>query len=418
MKLKADGIYQDSHGTLYERPTIDGRRTWRKLDSVTVRDAKAEMAGKRTLQAQSALGLVRDPYAPPAATVAELAEGYIKAGCPKKSHHARTGTQLAQEVDRIDTVLRHLGSYQADGLKPKDAHAFAAARRSEMREGFTGGRTIDMELSTLMSLLNWSIGVGKLDKLPPVCLNRPKFRQETVVHCRDNMPQDANELHALAAYLFDDPRSESLGWQLLLEAFTGCRTAEVLKMRWDAKPRQAGFIEGDWLWLERSKGGVNPFAQIHPDLRDLLEALKRWRDTRYAIACREAIEMQLPVPELSPYFVPSNRCPGKPCNKGSLTHALSRIGPIIAGEGAVRTSHGLRAYYVTVRRSQGISDAQVAAEIGDKSGASIIVSTYGAIPDNWRGGKSLDWIPQEKEPAWSCLDLGPENVVQMQSCGL
>jgi hypothetical protein len=46
------------------------------------------------------------------------------------------------------------------------------------------------------------------------------------------------------------------------------------------------------------------------------------------------------------------------------------------------TSHGMRAYYVTVRRSQGIKDGQIAAEIGDKSGVALIVSTYGDLPPN------------------------------------
>ncbi len=53
----------------------------------------------------------------------------------------------------------------------------------------------------------------------------------------------------------------------------------------------------------------------------------------------------------------------------------------------------------------GISDAQIADEIGDKSGASIIVSTYGSVPPNWRGATGLSWMPANEKPAWEILDM-------------
>jgi integrase len=207
---------------------------------------------------------------------------------------------------------------------------------------------------------------------------------------------DAAELHTVAAHLLDNPRSEALGWQLLLEALTGCRTGEVLRLRWDARHRQEpGFIEGEWLWLARSKGGVNPFAAIHPALRDCLEAMKRWRA---AGRWRN-----------NPFFVPSFRHSSKPASALGLTHRLRLAGPRLVGRHL--TSHGLRSFYVTVRRSQGTADAQIAAEIGDKTGAAIIVSTYGSVPPNWQGQAGLDWIPKAGSPAW-----GPwlkANVVRM-----
>lgn len=89
-----------------------------------------------------------------------------------------------------------------------------------------------------------------------------------------------------------------------------------------------------------------------------------------------------------------------PVDRHTLTYGLTRrAGPIIAK--APRTSHDLRAFYVTVRRSQGIPDAQIAAEIGDRMGAAIIASTYGAIPPNWRGGPQIDFLPTKQEKAWS-----------------
>jgi hypothetical protein len=63
----------------------------------------------------------------------------------------------------------------------------------------------------------------------------------------------------------------------------------------------------------------------------------------------------------------------------------------------------MRSFFVTVRRSQGIADGQIAAEIGDSSGAAIIASTYGSIPPNWQGGTVLTWLPENSPPAWGDL---------------
>ena len=63
-----------------------------------------------------------------------------------------------------------------------------------------------------------------------------------------------------------------------------------------------------------------------------------------------------------------------------------------------------------------ISDAQIAAEIGDASGASIIASTYGAVPPNWKGStQKLTWTPTKGAPAWEVLKLGkaPKNIVRL-----
>jgi hypothetical protein len=54
-----------------------------------------------------------------------------------------------------------------------------------------------------------------------------------------------------------------------------------------------------------------------------------------------------------------------------------------------------------VRRPEFIPDPVIAAEIGDKTGVSIIESTYGRLPPNWKtatAGK-LSWMPEGKA-AW------------------
>ncbi|MDB6020030.1 MAG: hypothetical protein JWR19_4519, partial [Pedosphaera sp.] len=79
-----------------------------------------------------------------------------------------------------------------------------------------------------------------------------------------------------------------------------------------------------------------------------------------------------------------------------------------------RTPHGLRSYYVTKRRSDGATDREVAAEIGDKT-VSLIQDTYGDIPENWRGGKKLSWLPKEGLPAWRRWDPPENKIIDIKS---
>jgi len=60
----------------------------------------------------------------------------------------------------------------------------------------------------------------------------------------------------------------------------------------------------------------------------------------------------------------------------------------------------------------------IAAEIGDKSGATIIEKVYGGLPPNWMTtdkGK-IGWLPANGEPAWKLfLERRPENLLQLPS---
>jgi integrase len=382
----APGIYRDlTTGLLYERPTLDGKRTWRRLFARSIKLAKEEIATKRADRGRARLGLAVDPYAKPkATTVGEILEAYSKAGCPDRHGHPRPPKAKTAEL----THCRRLaGFWQA--LRPADLTAkrfreyFEAIQRAK---GRSGRRATDRELASLANACRFATDQGLLES-NPFPASRQRFQIEAeVTHCRDCAPASTLELHRLAAMLFESRKSEVLGWQLLFEAFSGTRTNEALKLRRDAGPRQAGHRDGQWLWLQRSKRGVNPFALIHGALQLWLEAHARW------------IAQRFPT---SPWYFPSPTNPTQPVGVGSLSHSLRRISALAAG--GRRTSHGLRAFFVTVRRSQGVADGQIAAEIGDSSGAAIIASTYGAIPPNWQGKQELTWLPAEEPPAWQPL---------------
>lgn len=383
------GIYRDSRtGNLYERPSINGRTTFRKLRARSLKLAKEELAAKRTLQSQASLGLAADPYKRRRLVqLRDLFDRWRESDCPKRNGEKSSGTQLQATGRRLSILSGWWGAKTPAEVTAQTCQEYANSRRRQVRAGVDGGRSVDLELSTLSSALHFAVLHG-LAEFNPLAGARPRFYQASKArHCREFAPVSGDDLHALATALFESSKSECLGWQLLLQAMTGCRTSEVLRLRWDAKSREeAGFVEGDWLWIRRSKGGVNPFAVVHPALRQCLAALSAWRTRRYPA---------------SPWFFPSPYDETRHVDATALIHALTRIGPLVSK--AKRTAHGLRAFFVTVRRSQGISDAQVAAEIGDSTGAAIVASTYGAVPPNWRGGPELDFMPQQGEPAWYTL---------------
>ena len=70
------------------------------------------------------------------------------------------------------------------------------------------------------------------------------------------------------------------------------------------------------------------------------------------------------------------------------------------------TSHGMRAFYVLWRRSHGISDAQICAEINQIGGTRTLEISYGIVPPSWLGGKGpkLTLLPADRRNyAWANL---------------
>jgi len=75
-----------------------------------------------------------------------------------------------------------------------------------------------------------------------------------------------------------------------------------------------------------------------------------------------------------------------------------------------RTSHGLRAYYVSVQRSMGVPDSTIADLLGHRSGVDLIKRVYGD-PGAVFGTGRLDWIPAPPErPAWTLMGPGADTA--------
>src|SRR5208283_4415313 len=122
--------------------------------------------------------------------------------------------------------------------------------------------------------------------------------------------------------------------------------------------------DGGSMCVRRAKKSScdNPYIEVHAGLKQALKAHKAWQRKRYPG---------------SPWYFPGFDKPMEgPVNKSALTKALARLFANSERNKKVSdpkkrlpelrkkfTSHGARAFYVFVRRSQGATDSQIAFEI-------------------------------------------------------
>src|SRR6266567_1182344 len=353
------GIYRyvdrETHTTYHEGPIIDGKRTYRSLGFNFVPQRSLKHAREEYYRRRAGVAAGKNPYEekepeckPQKATVGGVIQTYIDANYPDKYLKPRIGGTLKGEAANCQTLLEYWNGQVWDSLTPKSWDDYHAWRVASVRKGCSGDSSADKERITLCNAFKLALR-KEINTSNPV-RNFPRHHPLSAVHqCREYQPQNSDELHEIARLFFSDPRSESLGWQLLYEANTGLRTEEVLRLRRDAKPGEPGHVAPDGkLHVIRSKNGVNPFVRIHQDLKALMKAHAAWLAIRY--------------PE-SPWFIPG-RDPMQPADSGALAHALRRLRKQI---GEKITSHGMRAFYVLVRRSQGTAENIIAWELGQRS---------------------------------------------------
>ncbi len=371
-KAIGGGLYANKQGEFWIRPTVHGNRTWHKLKAINRKEAQAEaVAFEDEVEQEKAKGEEMDIH--------EVTASFLAAYCPNSRLEKRGNFQIAVHARRLSTIAMHMGEIEIRSLKISDCVEYCAWRKQQAKHG-TGERSAEMDLQCLSNALNWAVSMGYIESNP--IRTRPRFvKSSEVRHCRDCAPESIDQVHAAAGVLFQDKRSAVLGWQLLFEALTGCRTSEILEMRLDAKPQESGWYNEKALFVRRSKSGINPWIPMTQPLWELIGQFTVWR-LSYG----------------GDYLFPGNGGIGH-VTKGALTKRLTTVCEQLGFK--KWTSHGMRSFYVTVRRSQGASDAQIAGEIGDKT-VSLISSTYGDRPPNWVGGEVLSFTPET--PAWNTLN--------------
>ena len=397
------GLYRNKDtGIYYERVTAGGKDTFISLRTTKVATARRELETRRLARTGAKLGLTVSPESLASVTVGEVIRNYQRDGYPDRQRAARKPETQKAEEGYCKILLEFWDKILVDAVTLKTCDQYFDWRRSRLTRG-SGERTVDLELNTLNNAMVWA-SRDELIRTNPL-YGRIRYRVDKQVrHCREFMPRDSDELHVIATAFFSRQESEVLGWQTLLEAYSGLRTEETIRLRTDAKTHEPGWItpDGAYLCVRRAKDqeNVNPFSTSNPGLDATLCAWRRWKAQRFPS---------------SPWYLPSPVTPERPIDVSALSHALIRLQKSrrIGGKKLVPpvishkvTSHGMRAFYVTIRRSHGATDAQIAWEIGHSSGGSTLAEVYGGIPPGWLAGKAprFDWLPSKTPPAWSVFE--------------
>ena len=339
-----------------------------------------------------------EPEAPaPIITIRDVLTRYKEDGYPDKKGNKRVeGRHLEQEEASVLKLDAWFGERVWDTINQNILDQYHDHRRKQVNPQEDknawdqGHRTTDLEINCLSNAINWCVR-KEMIKYNPIARKVKYHTPSKARHAKEVAPQSAEELHAIVAEMFKDMRSESLGWQALYEAYSGQRTEEALGLRKDAGPDEPGSVMGDSLRVRRAEKAdrENPYCHIHPGLKVMLKAHRKWHKNRYP---------------KSPWYFPGKEIDaGKPVSKGALTRTLDRL--FKAGRVKRKiTSHGMRGFYVLVRRSWRIGDPQIAWEINQTGGVQTLQQSYGGIPPHWLQGKGpkLKWLPKGK-PAWSAL---------------
>lgn len=302
--------------------------------------------------------------------------GYASAGFPTKRYQrVRESVDLRTSFDHLQRFFGNLIPENI-GLPECDDYVVYRKRVAAENGRGTGDRVAEIDLQNMSSAFNWAVRKRKLKQNP--IKERERYQDPaTVVHCTAHMPMTAEGLHDIAAEL-----SPVLRHQCLLEAFTGGRTGEILKLKADPEINTPGYYNEDYLWIDRAKGGINPFVVMHEPLKRLLIHAKAYRDQHHPH---------------SAYLLPGKDGISS-VHGDSLTQALR--GACKRSGNPKIISHGLRAFYVRCLRSKGLSDTEIAIRLGHRSGVRLIESTYGLAEPKWIGENKLDFMPKDSPAAW------------------
>lgn len=204
-----------------------------------------------------------------------LLKRYSDDGCPDRYLKQRLETTQATELRNVAVLQGFWGRIRVTRICLATCYEYYHWRVARVTRGNGGGRTVELEFNTLRNALRHAERLGLVKALPN--LMWPGFcPEESVRHCRECMPANATEVHALAERFFSGrPCTHVLGFLVTFLADTGLRPCEAVILRVDAGPEEPGHVtpDGKLLRVKRGKrqAKVNPWC---PFLKNWLTCSK------------------------------------------------------------------------------------------------------------------------------------------------
>ncbi len=356
-------------GVIVARVRVNGKSNWRSTGTDNPADArkwlkKWKQDGWLIANGIEPKGVVLQRKR---VSVCELADDYVKAGCPTRKMQKKAAVTLISELACLKPVRVYFGNLPASGVTLYDCDKYRDWRLSggyfagdserekqkKLARMKNGNRSVDLELTILCNVFNLAVRRGTLERNP--LLGRPRYSQASQIrHCREVAPTPEG-LSQIEHWL--RVRAEhGVADLVCFLAYSGLRIGEALALDWEAVDWAAKVIH-----VRRQKRGIMPWVPILPEMEILLRAMQE-RATSHLM-------------------FPSPFAPDVPRDDSAVRH---RVTAACKGlDLAHVTPHGLRSYFVTQARQSGLSDAEIAMLIGDKSGPAIIALTYGDVrPDH------------------------------------
>ena len=357
----APNLYRRGSGDwIYARVKVEGKMAWRSTETEDAETARKVLKEWREQQV-----LRRNGIEPPIAalerkrlTVTQAIDLYIAAKFPDRKMRPKRPSTVKTETKCFEKLRRFLGSRAAVGLTLKDCDAY---RDWRMSGGYTwqqgdkkhnsqaGNRLVDIELQTLSNVLVFATRRQKIKSNP--LQSRPRsHREEDTRHCRETAPTPL-QLEMIERFLRQNGRHVIADCVMFL-AFCGLRVNEALPLDWEPVDWKNEIIH-----VKREKRGITPWVPIMDEMQTLLHDMK--------------------ARSKSHLLFPSSRDSTRPIAYSTVAGRLARTCRDLGMKHV--TLHGLRSYFVTRCREAGLSDAEIAMLIGDRTGPAIIARTYGDV---------------------------------------
>lgn len=351
-------------GVIYARLRLNGKPTWRSTETQIPADARKWLAKWRKddwllKNGIEVKGVVLQRQR---VSVREVVDSYLKAGCPTRTMRSKSPYTVRNEKSFLKPVLAYFGDIPAASLTLGDCDKYLDWRTSggyvatftvrgkpQTMQTRGGKRAVDLELVVLCNALNLAARRSIIGSNPLKGRGRYTCASE-VRHCREVAPSPEG-LKRIETW-FRGREEDSVADLICFLAYSGLRIGEALAMEWEAVDSSAKILH-----VKREKRGIMPWTPILSEMDALLRDMKK-RTTSYLLFS-------------SPYD------PKKPVDPSAIRRRI-RSACKALDLGHV-TPHGLRSYFVTRARESGLSDAEIAMLIGDKTGPAIIAHTYGDV---------------------------------------
>ncbi|MSU62662.1 MAG: hypothetical protein EXS31_09730 [Pedosphaera sp.] len=355
-------------GAIYARVRVNGKLNWRSTGTDNPADARKWLKKWRNDGWLIANGIEPKGVVLQRQRVSaqEIIDAYVKAGFPTRKMRPKSPYTVKNEKYCVNPVLEYFGQMPAASLTLGDCDKYLAWRSSggyvakftvrgkpQTMQTRGGNRAVDLELVVLGNALNLAVRRGVLSSNPLVGRSRYTCASE-IRHCREVAPTPGG-LGKIEGW-FRGRNEAGVADTVCFLAYSGLRIGEALAMEWEMVDWSEGILH-----VKREKKGITPWVPILSEMEALLRDMQK-RATSYLL-------------------FPSPFEPGKPADASAIRRRLKAA--CAALDLGHVTPHGLRSYFVTQARESGLSDAEIAMLIGDKTGPAIIAHTYGDVrPDH------------------------------------